>query len=139
MWPCAQGQLPSVHQAAIVFCRLPSALSMMATLRVTFLTLLIIQVAHFGKTSDHSMSPLFRLGSGAVVAQTTASIHPADASLNYQEKPVLPRVPLRRVLLIGLPLFFSAALLIMMMPAGGSSYSGNSRDFNYRIPPSWIR
>ena len=24
-----------------------------------------------------------------------------------------------------------------MMPSGGPHYTGNQRDFNYRIPPSW--
>ena len=106
-----------------------------AMFRLVLLYLCVQELAV--KTSGHGMPPLFRLGGGAVASQSTASVQPADASSKYQGKPAYPRVPLRHVLLIGLPLFFSIALLIMMMPVGGPSYTGNSRDFNYRIPPSW--
>ena len=80
-------------------------------------------------------TPVFRLGSGAVVPQSTAPARPTDYQLIYQEKPALARVPLHRVLMIGIPMFF-AMLFMLMMPAGGQN-QGNSRDFNYRIPPSW--
>ncbi len=32
---------------------------------------------------------------------------------------------------------FVMLCIMMMMPSGTSGFSGNSRDFNYRIPPAW--
>ena len=78
--------------------------------------------------------PVFRLGSGAVA--------PSSPAYDYKTKNQ-PRQPdglrrVQRVLMYCTPLLAIIALT-MMVPGSlsNSSGGGGSRDFNYRIPPSW--
>ena len=78
--------------------------------------------------------PVFRLGSGAVA--------PSSPAYDYKTKNQ-PRQPdglrrVQRVLMYCTPLLAIVALT-MMVPGSltNSSGGGGSRDFNYRIPPSW--
>ena len=71
--------------------------------------------------------PVFRPGSGAVV---TLPIVPTSPStfLNF---------PLKYFPLIGMTTFIVFIVMHMVPGNRGSSGSGNNRDYQYRIPPTW--
>ena len=79
-------------------------------------------------------TPIFRLGSGAVV---TSMAKADQLGATPPSRPSFDTYQLQRVLILCLPLavIFSS---VLMVPAGGHGLiGGGSRDFNYRIPPSW--
>ena len=77
--------------------------------------------------------PVFRPGSGAVVAPATT-----DSLSGSSKQRTLTFETLKYFTLFGAAI---AAVLItlMMMPGGfrGNSSRGGNRDYHYRVPPSW--
>ena len=98
-------------------------------------------VGYLYLTEDHdnvamsNSSILFRAGSGATGSGPVANAADANVPKPTFRKPTEGRKAMKMFTLMS-PLL-CLLYLIFMMPHHGAGHGGPSRDFNYRVPPSW--